>query len=138
MTIVCDCSMVMAVVLEEDVVAGHLELSAFLSSVAERRVLAPAIWPNEIANGLLVAVRRKRVESGRIEAGLNFAFGLDPIVEAPLDKTALLTVLALARRHQLTIYVELALRTRSVLASLDGAMLRAARGEGVRVLGDPD
>jgi predicted nucleic acid-binding protein len=49
-------------------------------------------------------------------------------------------VMALARRHRLTVYdaayLELALREELPLATLDAALAEAARREGVLVLGD--
>ena len=53
------------------------------------------------------------------------------------DETA---IMAVARRHRLTVYdaayLELALRERLDLATLDASLAEAARREGVTVIGD--
>jgi len=50
-------------------------------------------------------------------------------------------IIDLARRHRLTVYdaayLELALRERLDLATLDSTLAEAARREGVAVVGDP-
>lgn len=98
--------------------------------------LVPAHWWFETRNALLVAVRRKRLEFARIE---NFLAQLDlvAIVIAPIpDDRALLTM---AQRHRLTFYdaacLELALRERIELATLDAALAQAAAAEGVGLIG---
>ena len=98
---------------------------------------APSLWWFEVRNGLRMAERRGRssedISASFLQAMAHFPVTID---NAP-DETA---VLALARRHRLTVYdaayLELALREGLELATLDTALAEAARREGVPVLGD--
>lgn len=93
------------------------------------------IWA-EIRNILIVLERRGRLPEGLADEALSaieaLAIGLDT---APAGAE----VLRLARRYGLTVYdalyLELALRLRAPLATLDAALARAARAEGVALAG---
>ena len=99
-------------------------------------VKAPGLWWYELRNVLLVGERRGRLseqQTGRFLRELaHSAVTLD---HSPDE----MTVLALARHHRLTIYdaayLELALREKLDLATLDAALVAAARSEGVAVIG---
>jgi predicted nucleic acid-binding protein len=98
---------------------------------------APILWWFEVRNGLVVAERRGRVTEQQtarfLREILHFAITLD---NSPSETS----VLALARRHRLTVYdaayLELALREDLPLATLDTALARAARAEAVPLIGD--
>jgi predicted nucleic acid-binding protein len=97
--------------------------------------IAPALLWAEIRNLLISAERRGRLDPGMVEEGLAVVEAL----EIALDGTpASDHVLALARRHRLTIYdalyLELALRRGAALATRDEALAAAARAEGVALL----
>lgn len=89
-----------------------------------------------------MAFRRKRIDECRSNESLRSCLDLIPTVDEPPDGGVIRGALDLAMHHKLTFYdalcVELAARTQSLLASLDEAMLRAARNEGITVFGDRD
>lgn len=100
--------------------------------------VAPAIWPFEVANALLVGERRKRVTTAQVGALLKQIGELPISVDAIRSERAFGSVLLLARTEGLSeydaSYLELALREGLPLATLDEQVLRAARTTGVPVL----
>jgi len=107
-----------------------------LSSGAE--VVAPAIWPFEVANALLVAERRKRITVTQVTPLLHLISSLPISVEPiPVDR-AFGPILAAARDENLTeydaAYLELALREGLPLATLDQRLRQAARNTGVAIV----
>jgi predicted nucleic acid-binding protein len=98
--------------------------------------ISPLHWWFEIRNVIMLGVRRKRVTQE--EASVFF----QRLEETPIELAVLPNaeaVFALARRHGLTFYdaayLELAIRERTALATLDGALARAAAAEGVPLIG---
>ena len=102
-------------------------------------VLVPALWWFELRNSLVVAERRSRIavaETAMFLANLDaFAITID---RTPDNNS----VLRLARERRLTVYdaayLELAIREGAVLATLDTALMRAARAEGVSLIDGED
>jgi predicted nucleic acid-binding protein len=98
---------------------------------AGTEVLAPAIWPFEVANALLVAEQRKRITVAQVTALLRRIAGLPISIEPIEPLRAFEQVLSVARQQNLTeydaAYLELALRTGLPLATLDGKLKQAAR-----------
>jgi predicted nucleic acid-binding protein len=99
----------------------------------------PALWWFEIRNIVIVNERRGRITEQQTRTFLSKLARL-PILE---DRTPVeAEVLALARRHYLTVYdaayLELAIRAGCPLATLDGALIRAAQAEAVRLLVNED
>ena len=99
------------------------------------RAYVPQLWRLEVRNGLIIAERRGRLSATRINECL------EAIKRLPIqtDSEAVLdTVVSLARMHNLSVYdavyLELAKRRDAALASLDGALLRAAAEEGVELV----
>ena len=100
--------------------------------------LVPSIWPAEVANGLLAAARRGRIDDAGTRSFLQSLKAL-PIT---VDGEALARVgewLSIAGRHNLSAYdaayLELAMRHSATLATLDRALARAARAQDVPVVG---
>jgi predicted nucleic acid-binding protein len=98
----------------------------------------PAHWPTEVTNGLLVALRRKRLSLDDVR-GLTADLQQLPIdPEHALAPAAAQRVLELAIQHNLTVYdaayLDLALRLNLPLASLDVDLRKAATAAGVLVL----
>jgi len=114
---------------------------ALLDRVVEAGAMAPLLWPLEALNGLLVAERRRRLDTQkRIElAALLRALPItldDNTAEKSWEDT-----LRIAEAFRLSVYdatyLELAQRRRLPLASMDRALRSAAGAIGVEVLGDP-
>jgi predicted nucleic acid-binding protein len=101
-------------------------------------VVVPAVWPLEVANAILSAERKKRINVAQAAAFLRriagFPISVDPI---PLGR-AFDQVLSVGRQHQLTAYdaayLELALRETLPLATLDNDLRRSAEIAGVGLL----
>jgi predicted nucleic acid-binding protein len=104
--------------------------------MADDPAAAPTLWRLEVANVLLMAERRGRIAP---VAGAGYLRQVDEFPVLVEDHVADLDVLlALSRRHDLTIYdssyLELAIRLGRPLATLDRRLAAAARAEGVPVL----
>ena len=132
MAFVLDCSVTLAWLFPDEAteVTDHLR-----DSLIEGRAFAPALWPIEVANVLLIATRRGRVDPDeweQIYANLEaLPIEIDPVSTSRVWGTAL----QLANAHRLSVddamYLELALRMRLPLATLDRALSEAARTEGL-------
>jgi predicted nucleic acid-binding protein len=98
----------------------------------------PSIWPLEVANALLVAERRRRIELARVTALLQQIAGLPISVAAIEAKHVFEKILPVARQQVLSgydaAYLELALRQGLPLATLDGELRRSAKAIGVTLV----
>lgn len=103
----------------------------------EHELLVPVLWPYEVGNILWRAVRKGRISSARVQG---FLEDLDSFKITIDDGTpyALTAVYRLADLHGLTTYdaayLELALRKKLPLASLDHDLNQAALAEGVSLV----
>ena len=132
----------MSLVLDPSVVAGWFigdESSSFtqaaLAAVAASGALVPSLWPYEVTNMLLMAERRGRISTEDVSLALESLAAL-PIHVRPTSVTRDTAALArIAREYRLSAYdasyLEVALRSRSILATLDLALRRAAERAGV-------
>jgi predicted nucleic acid-binding protein len=133
---VVDASICLAVALAE---AGSANASAaIIQRLSNERALVPGLWSSEIANGLMVQERRGRIRPEQSDQFLAWLANVTVDVDLDgLSRTAA-DVLALARRHRLTIYdalyLELARRTQVPLATLDSSLAAAAERESVALL----
>ena len=132
MAFVLDCSVTLAWLFPDEATEATDRLR---DSLVEGRAFAPALWPIEVANVLLVATRRGRVDPDEWEQIYTNLEAL-PIEIDPLSTSRVWgTALQLANAHRLSIddamYLELALRMRLPLATLDRALGEAAQSEGL-------
>ena len=99
--------------------------------------LAPSLWWFEMRNIFLLSERRGRLNSARTEQLFSLLNKMPIEIDRHPNETEMMT---LARRHKLTAYdaayLELALRQHLPLATLDSALMRAAKAEGVEVIGE--
>lgn len=136
MSFVLDASVALAWIFEDEATAGA---EVILDRVAADGAVVPPVWPLEVGNALQTAVRRGRIGPAYRDAALA-EFGALPIT---LDNDALrhawTTSLALADAHGLSLYdatyLDLAERRQLPLATLDGALRRAAERLGRPLLG---
>jgi len=103
--------------------------------------LVPAHWPTEVANALLIAVRRTRISPDDVH---HFLADLEvlPIRVDPTTKDVVREkVFPLAEQYNLTVYdaayPELAMRQGLPLATLDDDLLKAAQAVGVPLIEAP-
>lgn len=98
----------------------------------------PSLWAFEVANGLLMAERRKRVSRAHVADAIDVLEQLPIESDGPTTHRIFGEVAALARQFGLTVYdaayLELALRKGAALATSDVALARASRKAGVVVL----
>ena len=101
-------------------------------------VVVPSLWFLEIANGLLVLQRRKKLTGAERKSALDTLTGLSLIVDEEAAQVAFGRTSELAEKHGLTIYdatyLEVALRRKLALASRDTALRDAAKRCGLKVL----
>lgn len=113
--------------------------ASIVGSIKNRRAVAPVIWPLEVNNALISAVRRRRIDE---LLATRIRHTLDSL---PLDIDAEVAVTALGQRilrlgidHGLSAYdasyLELAMRRGLPLATEDQKLVRAATDTGVRLL----
>lgn len=102
---------------------------------AGEEVVAPAHWPLEVANTLLMARRSGRLTAEQVSEFIEDLAVLPIRIQPPSDPTEWPAILALAEQHRLTAYdaayLELVQRTGLPLATLDGDLRKAARAAGV-------
>jgi predicted nucleic acid-binding protein len=109
-----------------------------LNLLTDHHALAPAVWPLEAANFLLVAERRRRIPHAHALRFLQLLGSL-PITVDPEPAGAVFDqIFALARTTGLSSYdasyLWLAVRESVPLATLDDALRKAARQCGVKIL----
>lgn len=132
MAFVLDCSVTMAWIFPDEATEDTDRLR---DSLAEDKVFVPSLWPVEVGNVLLVATRRRRVrvdEWPEIRANLEaLPIEVDPVTSSRVWGDSM----DLAHTHQISfydaMYLELAVRLQLPLASLDRALLAAARSVGI-------
>ena len=128
MALVIDASIVAAWAFAEE----HANAELAFARVGREEARVPALWWYELRNVLVTGERRGRLTEQETDRFLQDISRLAVTVDRAPGEAA---VLALARRHRLTVYVaaylELALREALPLATLDQALAAAAQAEGV-------
>lgn len=125
---VLDCSVTMAWLFED---VTSVMTDAILEKLEKSTAIVPAIWPLEVANVLVHAVRHKRITN--IQA-VNF---IDALAKLPIHvdefttSRALHSIYTLASEEKLTIYdasyLDLAIREQIPIATQDKDLLKAAK-----------
>lgn len=97
----------------------------------------PAIWGLEVANVLARAEIQGAITTGRRDSFLRLLSAMPIDTDTATARHALTDTLHLARLHRLSAYdasyLELALRERLPLATLDSALRKAAKRVGVEL-----
>jgi predicted nucleic acid-binding protein len=137
-SLVIDSSMTLAWYFEDEKTESSL---AVLRRVADAGAIVPALWRLEVLNGLQVAVRRGRIDSAYRDASLADLQSLVIAIDPATNRHAWSATLRLCERFGLTpydaAYLELAQRRQLPLATLDTALIRAARADNVQLAGVP-
>ncbi len=135
----------MACVIDASVTAGFFlpdesgdDLDAVAETIQRDGAAVPALWQVEVLNLLLMAVRRKRITPTEQKQLAEAIDALPATVQPILTQKQRTEVLHLAETHMLTgydaVYLELAMRTGSALATLGKALRKAAKAEAVTLL----
>lgn len=123
-----DNSIVMSWCFEDE---GNCYADAVLESLEFVQGLAPAVWPLEVANVLLVAERKKRIDRSSVVRFLALLQGLPLKVEHEPPCRALTEIFALARDRGLSSYdasyLDLAMRFGIPIATMDESLIKAAK-----------
>jgi len=106
-----------------------------LKAVHDEGAVVPAVWPIEVVNGVLLGLRRQRLDQAEVARFLELLGGLNiRRDEAPLEH-AFTAVLNTGVAHNLTAYdacyVELAQRLGLRLITSNRRMAEAARTVGI-------
>src|SRR4051794_13453402 len=98
----------------------------------------PTLWPIEVANALLVAVRRNRMTDALRTSAISLFSWLDIHVDTETSTLAWTSISEAAVTHNLSVYdaayLELATRKKMPLATCDAALRSAAVRVGVELL----
>jgi predicted nucleic acid-binding protein len=132
---VLDCSVAVSWCFEDEASPATDDL---LDRVRDEGAIVPALWRWEVANVLLVGVRRGRLSAGDASARLSLIDTLSIAQDADASEKAWRETFLLAQTHALSAYdaayLELALRLGADLATKDADLRRAATGLGVKVV----
>jgi predicted nucleic acid-binding protein len=134
MAFVADASVTLAWVYEDEVTT---RTDALAETALQAGFHVPALWPLEVANGLLVSVRRGRVSPEAFDALLTRLFAIGPRIAPPPDFETAASISALARLYNLSAYdaayLELAKRLAVPLATSDRRLAAASEAEEIAV-----
>jgi predicted nucleic acid-binding protein len=139
-SLVIDCSMTLSWSFEDERTPARIGV---LNQVADAGAVVPALWRLEVLNELQVAVRRGRVTIPYRDVSLTDLRALSIAIDRGTNRQAWSGTLRLCDRFGLTpydaaylaAYLEVALRRRLPLATLDGDLARAAEAENVPLVG---
>ena len=112
------------------------QTAAMLDAIAEGATVdVPALWPLEVANALIVLVRRRKLAEDERQVALGWLHGLRVRVDHEMSALAFSRLSDLAATHDLSVYdaayLELAQRKRLRLGCKDGPLRAAAKRAGV-------
>jgi predicted nucleic acid-binding protein len=113
--------------------------AALLARLDVETALVPALWYIELANVMALAEKRRRITPADTTAFISDLSQLAIEVDVNSTSRAFTELLPLCRDHGLTaydaVYLDLALRRRLPLATLDLDLRKAARKLDVKLLG---
>lgn len=108
---------------------------AALEALKKDSALAPAIWPFEVANALLVAERRGRLSRSDLARFTQLLAGLPIEIERRTTDGIFDSVLHTAQAQNLSVYdaayIDLAMRSGLPIASLDARIRAASASVGI-------
>ena len=133
---IVDNSVVMSCCFEDEQTAHSQRI---LKNLKMMEALVPSLWPFEIANGLMVAERLKRITLDEVIIFLGFLRQLPIQIEhISIKDEGWLACYHLGRDHHLSAYdasyLYLAVREKIPLATFDGPMIKAAKDLKVTIL----
>ena len=132
---VIDCSVAVTWCFEDEATPAS---DGLLGRLGVESAAAPAIWPLELGNVLIMAERRGRLSATQVAEFVALVQDLPVAIDEETPQRALDEVLALARSEGLTTYdasyLELAMRLGVPLATQDKELRQAAENLGTPVL----
>jgi predicted nucleic acid-binding protein len=134
-TIVVDASLIIAWLLREE---RSSDAEAIARAIIEEGAWVPQLFSIEVANVLLQAVRKKRIDASYAEEQLRRLEDISLSIDTETNDHAWAATFRLAADEGLTVYdstyLELALRRDAILATLDDDLADAARRRGLTVV----
>ena len=116
----------------------HPAARELLNRAADAEIAVPTLWLYEVLNILAMKRRRQLIPAEAFTRACEALAGLPVVIHGATEIAAMQTCLELAQRRQLTVYdaayLELALRLRLPLATLDRELIAAAKAEGCALL----
>lgn len=136
MNLVLDASVTLAWCFEDE---GDAYAVRVLEALRSSEAVVASLWPLEVANGLLVAERRGRLDAAGAARFMELVLGLPIAMDPGTRSRALLGAHGVGRARTLSAYdaayLELALRRGIPLATLDRPLREAALDAGVGLFG---
>ncbi|MEW6201291.1 MAG: type II toxin-antitoxin system VapC family toxin [bacterium] len=134
MSFVLDCSVAIAWCFNDE---SNSYTDAALEKTGAEGAFVPSIWPLEIQNVLLVAERRSRLGQAQSARFLEILGALPVFVDREHTEWLSRSLMDTARKLKLSAYdatyIELAMRQRVPLATLDKRLRKAAQKAGVQL-----
>jgi predicted nucleic acid-binding protein len=134
--LIIDCSVTMCWLFADEATPHTI---ALLDRLARETALVPEWWFLEVTNVLALAERKGRINAERSATFIAQLSKLDIETDSEGSGRAFDHLLPMCRTHQLTsydaMYLDLALRRRLPLATLDEPLRKAAKKLGVKLLG---
>lgn len=135
--IVVDASIILAWLLPDE--RDNAAAEEIVTRAKRSGAIAPPLLPLEVANALRSNVRRARIDAGYRDQALALLASLAVAQDLECrDATVLHEIVRLSEVHDLTAYdaayLEVAIRHQAPLGTLDEALRRSAKAEGVAVL----
>lgn len=110
----------------------------FRQLTPESEVLVPRHWAFEVANSLVIAMRRNRLTNQGLEQNFEVLRALPIYSDMTGDSAVFTKMVGLAEKYRLSVYdaayLELAMRSNLPLATLDDDLRAAAVLAGITVL----
>jgi predicted nucleic acid-binding protein len=135
-SLVLDCSATLAWIFPDETT---LPIRALFAQVIQAGAFVPDLWRLEVANCLTMGVRRGRITAADRRESLTDLNDLPISIDNQTGRHAWTRTVAIADKHSLTVYdatyLELAMRLSFPLATLDADLRKAAKAEGVALLG---
>jgi len=135
-SLIIDCSITMAWCFADE---ATVETARVQDRLIAEAAVVPSHWFLEVVNVLVTAEKRERIASADVTSFLHLLAALDIQTDHETSTRAFDHLPALCRSHRLTsydaAYLDLAVRRRLPLASLDDDLRQAAIGLGIEVLG---
>lgn len=136
MSLVLDSSATLANLWEDEITDAVRQV---FDVIRDYGAWVPSLWRIEIANALEMDVRRGRRPAEFRDGALADLALLSIQIDQETDRQAWSSTLTIAAKYRLTVYdaayLELSLRRRLPLATLDRQLRAAAESAGVRLLG---
>jgi|ERR1700722_14690975 len=125
---VLDCSITMAWCFEDE---SNDYTDTILENLKNTTAIVPTIWPLEVANVLLLSKKNKRITAVQSASFIDALLALPIVIDQSTTSRAMHSIFVLAGQLDLTIYdaayLELAIRERIPLLTLDKLLIKAAK-----------